>query len=310
MSYEYLWVEKYAPKTIDECILPVGIKKQFIDIRDSKKVPNMILSGPKGGGKTSTLLALSKELQRDILIINGSDERTIDVIRNKVKNYASTISLNPGKKILLIDEGDNMTNDAQLALRGCIEEFQKNCTFVFTCNNLNGIHEAIQSRCPPVIFKIPASEKSTLMNEFYKRILNILEMENVKCDDNKILVKFIVKHFPDFRKTIHLLETHSRSGVIGTNILAQVSDININTLFRCLKERKFFDVRKWIVENLDNDPNMILRKVYEGLEDVMEKHSIPAAILIIHDHMSANVVDNEINLLACFTKLMVDCEWL
>lgn len=310
MAYEYLWVDKYSPQKIEECILPEGIKKQFIDIRDSKQIPNMILAGSKGIGKTSCIYALAKELQRDMMMINGSDERTIDVIRNKVKNYASTVSLNPGKKILLIDEGDNMTHDAQLALRGCIEDLQKNCTFIFTCNNLNGIHDAIQSRCPPVIFKIPTKEKSVLMAEFYNRILRILENENVKCDDNRILVKFIAKHFPDFRRTIHLLETHSKSGVIGTNILAQVSDVNIASLFKCLKERRFTDVRKWVVENLENDPHMILRKIYEGLDNVMQNHSIPAAILIIHDHMTANVADNEINLLACLTKIMVECEWL
>jgi DNA polymerase III delta prime subunit len=310
MSYEYLWVEKYAPKSIDECILPEYIKTQFIDIRDSKKVPNMILSGPRGGGKTATILALAKELDRDIMMINGSDERTIDVIRNKVKNYASTISLNPGKKILLIDEGDNMTNDAQLALRGCIEEFQKNCSFIFTCNNLNGINEAIQSRCPPIVFKIPQKEKAILMGQFYQKILNILEQENITCEDNKILVHFIAKYFPDFRKTIHLLETHSKSGKISTNILAQVSDINIALLYKILKEKRFNDVRKWVVDNLENDPNIILRRVYDGLETVMEKPSIPAAILIIYDHMSSQVMDNEINLLACFTKIMVDCEWL
>lgn len=309
MAYEYLWVEKYSPKKIEDCILPEGIKKMFIDIRDSKQVPNMILAGTKGIGKSSVCFALSKELQRDMMIINGSDERTIDVIRNKVKNYASTISLNPGKKILLIDEGDNMTHDAQLALRGCIEEFQKNCTFIFTCNNLNGIHEAIQSRCPPIIFKIPTKEKSALMAEFYNRILEILNTENVKCDDNRILVKFVAKHFPDFRRTIHLLETHSKSGTIGTNILAQVADVNVSSLFKYLKEKRFNDVRKWVVENLENDPHAILRKVYDGLDNVMQNHSIPAAILIIHDHMTANVADNEINLLACFTKIMVDCEW-
>lgn len=310
MAYEFLWVEKYSPKTVDECILPDYIKKQFIDIRDSGKVPNMILAGPRGIGKTSGLIALAKELDRDIMIINGSDERTIDVIRNKVKNYASTISLNPGKKILLIDEGDNMTHDAQLALRGCIEEFQKNCSFVFTCNNLNGINEAIQSRCPPITFKIPSKEKAALMGQFYQRILDILKEENVTCDDNKILIHFIAKHFPDFRRTIHLLETHSKSGVIGTNILAQVSDVNVTLLYKLLKEKRFNDVRKWVVDNFENDPNIILRRVYDKLDDVMEKHSIPAAILIIHDHMNSSVMDNEINLLACFTKMMVDCEWL
>jgi replication factor C small subunit len=310
MAYEYLWVEKYAPQKIEDCILPAYIKTQFIEIRDSKQVPNMILNGPRGIGKTSAILALAKELNRDLMIINGSDERTIDVIRNKVKNYASTISLNEGKKILLIDEGDNMTHDAQLALRGCIEEFQRNCTFIFTCNNLNGINEAIQSRCPPITFKIPSDEKKNLMVEFYNRILSILEHEKVSCEDNRILVRFISKYFPDFRRTIHLLESHCKSGKLSTNILSQVSDVNLAALYKALKERRFNDVRKWIVENLDNDPAMLLRKIYDGLDNVMEKHSIPAAILIIYDHMNSNVMDNEINLLACLTKIMVDCEWL
>lgn len=310
MSYQYLWVEKYTPLTIEECILPEGIKKQFIDIRNSQQVPNMILAGERGVGKTSTVMALAKELERDLMIINGSDERTIDIIRNKVKNYASTVSLNPGKKILLIDEGDNMTNDAQLALRGCIEEFQKNCTFIFTCNNLSGIKEPIQSRCPPIVFKIPSNEKAKLMTEFYTRILKILEMENVTCDDNKILIKFINKHFPDFRRTIHLLEQNSKSGSIGTNLLAQVTEMNMAVLFRNLKECKFLDVRKWVVDNLENDPNVIFRKVYDGLDDVMDKQSIPAAILILYDHMNSSVMDNEINILACFSKIMMECEWL
>jgi DNA polymerase III delta prime subunit len=310
MAYEYLWVEKYAPQTVEECILPDGLKQYFIDIRDSQKIPNMILSGARGIGKTSVIFSLAKELDRDLMIINGSDERTIDVIRNKVKNYASTISLNPGKKILLIDEGDNLTNDAQLALRGCIEEFQKNCSFVFTCNNINGIHEAIQSRCPPITFVIPANERKKLMAQLFKRVIDILQQENVKCEDNNILVKFIARHFPDFRKTIHLLESYSKSGVIRSNILSQVSDVNITLLYKLLKEKKFVDVRKWIVDNMDNDPNILLRRVYDGLDDVMDKPSIPAAILTIHDHMNTNVVDNEINLLACFIKLMVDCEWL
>lgn len=310
MHYEYLWVEKYSPKTVEECILPQGIKKQFIDIRDSKKVPNMILAGPRGGGKSSLSICLAKELERDLMLINGSDERTIDVIRNKVKNYASSISLNPGKKILLIDEGDNMTNDAQLALRGCIEEFQSNCTFIFTCNNLNGINEAIQSRCPPVVFKIPTAEKSNLMLEFYNHVLNILKQENVQIQDEKIIKKFIVKYFPDYRRMIHLLETHSKSGIIGSNLLAQVADANIATLFRVLKEKRFNDVRKWVVENLENDRNTIFRRVYDGLDHVMEKHSIPAAILILYDHMSTSCGDNEVDLIACFTKIMVDCEWL
>lgn len=310
MRVDYCWVDRYSPKSIDECILPENIKTVFTDIKNSGTVPNMILAGEKGRGKTATIRALAIELDRDLMIINGSDERTIDIIRNKVKNYASTVSLNPGKKILLIDEGDNMTNDAQLALRGCIEEFQKNCTFIFTCNNLNAIKEPIQSRCPPIIYKIPAEEKTKLMTEFYKRVKTILEQENVMCDDDKILVKFVAKHFPDFRKTINLLQTYSKSGVIGTNILAQVSDINLAQLFRLLKEQRFTEVRKWVVDNLENEKNIILRKVFDGLDSVMAPPSIPVAILLLHKHMSTTTGDSEIDLIACFTEMMAECQWL
>lgn len=310
MRVDYCWVDRYSPKSISDCILPESIKKVFLDIRDSGSVPNMILAGEKGRGKTATIRALAMELNRDLMVINGSDERTIDIIRNKIKNYASTVSLNPGKKILLIDEGDNMTNDAQLALRGCIEEFQKNCSFIFTCNNLNGIKEPIQSRCPPLIFKIPADEKTKLMSEFYKRVMAILEQENVKCDDDKILVKFIAKHFPDFRKILNLLQTYSKSGNIGTNILSQVADINITQLFRLLKEQKFTEVRKWVVDNLENEKNIVLRKVFDGLDSVMAKQSIPVAILILHKHMSQTTMDSEIDLITCFTELMAECQWL
>jgi DNA polymerase III delta prime subunit len=291
MNKDFLFVEKYASKNVDECILPKSIKKVFLEIETSGKVPNMILSGSPGVGKTNLVKALAKSLDRDFMIINGSDERSIDVIRNKVKNYASTISLsNTGKKILLIDEGDNLTNDSQLALRAAIEELQHNCSFIFTCNYKNRIDPALQSRCPVIDFTIPSKEKPELASQFLKRINYILDQENIKLEDEKILTKILIKYFPDFRKILNVLQKHSNSGFIDSSILAQANDIKISTLYGYLKNKNFNEARKWVVENLDNDPSIVLRKFYDGLDSVMVKHSIPQAILIIHDHMSKNVV--------------------
>jgi DNA polymerase III delta prime subunit len=311
MSKNFLLVEKYASTNVEECILPKSIKKVFLDIEKSGKVPNMILAGPPGVGKTNLCKALANSLDRDFMIINGSDERSIDVIRNKVKSYASTLSLsNTGKKILLIDEGDNLTNDSQLALRAVIEELQHNCSFIFTCNYKNRIDPAIQSRCPVVDFTIPSKEKPELAKQFYNKILYILDKENIKYENPNLLSKLLIKYFPDFRRTLNVLQKYSTSGTIDSSILAQATDININSLYEYLKERNFTEVRKWVINNLDNDPNTILRKFYDGVDTVMVKHSIPQAILIIHDHMSKNVVDNEVNLIACFIKIMIECEWI
>lgn len=308
---DFLFVEKYASKNVGECILPKSIKKVFLEIEESGNVPNMILSGPPGIGKTNLIKALANSLDRDFMVINGSDERSIDVIRNKVKNYASTVSLsNTGKKILLIDEGDNLTNDSQLALRAAIEELQHNCSFVFTCNYKNRIDPALQSRCPVVDFTIPSKEKPELAAQFLKRIEEILDKENIKCENENVLTKLLIKYFPDFRRILNVLQKHSNSGFIDSSVLAQATDIKISALYDYLKNRNYNEVRKWVINNLDNDPNVILRKFYDGLESVMVKHSIPQAILIIHDHMSKNVVDNEINLIACFIKVMIECEWI
>jgi DNA polymerase III delta prime subunit len=311
MSKNFLFVEKYASKSVEECILPKSIKKVFLEIEKSGNVPNMILAGPPGVGKTNLCKALANSLDRDFMIINGSDERSIDVIRNKVKNYASTVSLsNTGKKILLIDEGDNLTNDSQLALRAAIEELQSNCSFIFTCNYKNRIDPALHSRCPVIDFVIPNKEKPELAKQFFDKIVYILEQENIKCENQNIISKLLIKYFPDFRRTLNVLQKYSNTGYIDTSVLAQATDIKISSLYEYLKNKNFTEVRKWVVDNLDNDPNMILRKFYDGLDNVMVKHSIPQAILIVHDHMGKNVVDNEVNLVACFIKIMIECEWI
>jgi len=306
MKKEFLFVESYAPSSIEDCILPDNLKKYFTDIKASGNVPNMILAGGSGCGKTSTIRALAADLDRDFMIINGSDERSIDVIRNKVKNYASTVSLSQsGKKILLIDEGDNLTHDAQLALRASLEELQGNCSVVFTCNYKNKLIQPLHSRCAVIDFTITSKEKPRIAAAFYKRVCNILDTEKITYE-SKVVVEVITKYFPDFRRTLNELQRYASSGTIDAGILAQVSDVKITSLVKHLKEKNFKEVRKWVVENLDNDPNIILRKVYDSLYENLIPQSIPEAILVIADYQykSAFVVDNEINLLACLIELM------
>lgn len=306
MNKEFLFVETYAPKSINDCILPDNLKSYFTDIRDTGNIPNMILSGNSGCGKTSTIKALANELKRDFMIINGSDERSIDVIRNKVKNYASTVSLSQtGKKVLLIDEGDNLTHDAQLALRASIEELQGNCVFIFTCNYKNKIIPALHSRCAVIDFTITSKEKPKIAAAFFKRICGILDKEKISYE-SKVLVEVVSKHFPDFRRILNEIQRYASGGIIDSGILAQVSDVKISNLINAMKEKNFKEVRRWVIENLDNDPNIIIRKIYDALYDNLVPQSIPEAILIIaeYQYKSAFVCDNEINLLACLIELM------
>jgi DNA polymerase III delta prime subunit len=311
MNSDFIFVEKYAPQKVEQCILPQSIKDFFIDVRNSGKVPNMILSGPPGIGKTSTIKALANELDRDFMVINGSDERSIDIIRNKVKNYASTLSLsNTGKKILLIDEADNLTNDAQLALRASIEELQTNCTFVFTCNYKNKLIPPLHSRAAVIDFSIPTKEKPKLAAEFMKRINEILTTEKIEYDTSAI-VGLINKYFPDFRRTLNEIQRYSSGGKVDSGILANVADIKVSNLVDFMKNKNFTEVRKWVIQNMDNDPNIVLRKVYDTLYEYALESTIPAAILIIskYQYRSAFVADNEINLLACLTEVMCEVEW-
>ena len=298
---------------MEEVILPKDLKNLFIGIRDSGKTSHMTLAGPKGCGKTSTIKALAKELNVDFMMINGSKERSIDTIRTTVESYASSVSMySSGKKILLIDEADNLTQDAQKAFLGVIEATQKNCIFVLTCNYPNRIDPAVLSRCPIINFKFPKEEKPQLLADFYTSILKILEENKIKVDDKKVVAKLVAKYFPDFRRTLNILQQYSASGEINSSVLAQVSDIKVSTLYKAMKEKNFGEVRKWAINNLDNDATMVLRSVYDGLEGVMKPYSIPAAILIIHEHMACNVMDNEVNLITCFIKLMMEdaIEWL
>ena len=310
---DFIWVEKYRPKTIEECILPEHIKKTFKDFLSMGEIPNILLYGPPGIGKTTVAKALCDELGVDYYVINGSDEgRFLDTVRNTAKNFASTVSLSSeaNHKVIIIDEADNTSKDVQLLLRAFTEEFSSNCRFIFTCNFKNRIIEPLQSRCSAVEFGIKGKEKQKLAGQFFKRIISILEIENIKYD-KKVLAELINKHFPDWRRVLNECQRYSISGEIDSGILAKIEEINVNDLIKSLKEKNFPQVRQWVVDNLDNDPSVLLRYVYDALFDALEGPGIAAAVLIIarYQYQIAFVADQEINILAALTEIMVECNF-
>ena len=310
---DFIWVEKYRPKTIEECILPENIKKTFRDFLNTGEIPNMLLAGPPGVGKTTVAKALCNELGADFYVINGSDEgRFLDTVRNNAKNFASTVSLSSEAKhkVIIIDEADNTGNDVQLLLRAFIEEFANNCRFIFTCNYKNKILEPLHSRCAVVEFGIKGKEKAQIASQFFKRLNDILEQERVEAD-KKVLAELINKHFPDWRRVLNECQRYSVSGKIDTGILATFTDVSINDLTKNLKEKNYPAVRKWCVDNLDNDPAILLRRIYDALYSSLKNASIPAAVLIIarYQYQIAFVADQEINLLAALTEIMLECEF-
>jgi DNA polymerase III delta prime subunit len=305
-----LWVEKYRPARIEDCILPDGIKETFQEFVKRKEIPNLLLSGTAGVGKTTVAKALCNEVGCDYIIINGSDESGIDVLRNKIKNYASSVSLMGGRKVVIIDEADYLNpNSTQPALRGAIEEFASNCSFIFTCNFKNRIIDPIHSRCSVIDFKINGS-KPKLATQLFKRIENILSQEKVEYD-KEVVAAVITKHFPDNRRILNELQRYSVGGVIDKGILASVSDIQLADLLRALKEKDFASARKWVTNNLDNDPARIFRKLYDSLYESLKPQSVPQLVLILakYQYQAAFVADSEINLIACLTEIMVDCEF-
>jgi DNA polymerase III delta prime subunit len=313
MNSDFLWVAKYAPKTIEDCILPESTKKTFQDFLNKGEIPNMLLAGPPGIGKTTVAKALCNELGVDVYVINGSDEgRFLDTVRNNAKNFASTVSLSSTAKhkVVIIDEADNTGNDVQLLLRAFIEEFAGNCRFIFTCNYKNKIIEPLHSRCAVIDFSIKGKEKTALAGSFFKRLQNILDAEGVEFDQ-RVLAELINKHFPDWRRVLNECQRYSVGGKIDSGILAAFSDIAVNDLLQNLKEKNFPEVRKWVVANMDNDTTVLLRRIYDALYSALENNSIPAAVLVLakYQYQSAFVADQEINMLACLTELMVECEF-
>jgi DNA polymerase III delta prime subunit len=313
MTSEFLFVEKYRPQVIDDCILPDDTKKTFKEFVEKGEIPNLLLSGPPGIGKTTIAKALCNELGADFYVINGSDEgRFLDTVRNQAKNFASTVSLTGSSKhkVIIIDEADNTGNDVQLLLRANIEAFYSNCRFIFTCNYKNKIIEPLHSRCAVIDFTIKGKQRVQLAGSFFQRLQTILDQEKIEYDQ-KVLAELVSKHFPDFRRVLNECQRYATGGKIDAGILASFSDISVNELVKNLKEKNFPEVRKWVVSNLDNDASHLLRRIYDACYDCLSPQSIPAAVLVIakYQYQCAFVADQEINLLAALTEIMCECEF-
>jgi DNA polymerase III delta prime subunit len=307
---QMLWTEMFRPQTVQECILPDRLKKPFQEYVNQKTIPNLLLAGGPGVGKTTVAKAMCKEIGCDFLVINGSDESGIDTFRTKIKNYASSMSLSGGRKVIIIDEADYLNpNSTQPALRNAIEEFAANCSFIFTCNYKNRIIEPLHSRCAVIDFSLKNGEKAKMAGQFFKRIQTILQSEKVDYDE-PVVAELVKKHFPDFRRVLNELQRYSQFGKIDTGILAQISEVSINEVVRFIASKDFASIRKWVGSN-DIDSNTLFRKLYDSLYDVLKPASVPQAVLILADYQykAAFVADQEINIVACLTELMVDCEF-
>jgi DNA polymerase III delta prime subunit len=312
MSGEYLWVEKFRPKTVSDCILPDRIKKVFQSYVDTANIPNLMLTGSAGVGKTTVAMAMCEEIGLNYMFINSSEERGIDMLRTKIRGYASTISLTGGRKVIILDEADYLTPDAQAALRGAVEEYSENCSFIFTCNFKSRLLDALHSRCSVIDFSLKADEKPRMASQLFQRLSTILINQKVEYD-KQVLIKIVEKFFPDYRRTLNELQRYSSGGSIDAGTLAQISDVRkIADLVGYLKEGNFAEMRKWVVTNSDIEPSRIYRKVYDSLYEYFKPASIPQAVVILarYQYQSAFVADQEINLVACLTEIMVDCEYV
>jgi len=303
---EFLWVEKYRPNDVQSCVLPKQLKKTLLEFVAAGELPNVTFSGGPGIGKTTAAKALLDELGLTYMMVNGSEESGIDVLRTKIKNFASTVSLHGGRKYLILDEADYLNpQSTQPALRGFIEEFSANCGFILTCNYVNRIIPALISRCPTYDFSIPKDEKQELAGDFFKHSLEILKEENVNFEP-KAVAALVQKHFPDWRRVLNELQRYSVSGNIDAGILVNIQSDNIKELMGHMKRKEFTDVRKWVVNNLDNDPVRLFRSLYDSLYDCVDGSTIPHVVVILgeYQYKSAFVADQEINTLACLTEIM------
>ena len=305
-----LWTEKHRPKRIEDCILPERLKKPFQEYVNQGSIPNLLLAGGAGVGKTTVAKAMCEEIGCDYMVINGSDESGIDTFRTKIKNYASSMSLTGGRKVIIIDEADYLqANSTQPALRNAMEEFAANCSFIFTCNYKSKLIQPLHSRCAVIDFSLKGDEKSSMASQFFKRIQGILQSEEVVYDD-KVIAEVIKKHFPDFRRVLNELQRYSQFGKIDVGILSQIENVQIDEVIKYIKAKDFSAIRKWVATT-GLDANVVFRQIYDALYEVMKPHSIPQAVLIIADYQykSAFVADPEINLVACLTELMANCEY-
>jgi len=311
MNDVMLWVEKYRPSKISECILTDDLKKTFQTFVDEGKIPNLLLTGGPGVGKTTVAKAMLEELGATYMMINGSEESGIDVLRNKIKNFASTVSMDGNRKFVILDEADYLNpQSTQPALRGFIEEFHKNCGFILTCNFKNRIIDPLHSRCSVVEFRIPTTEKPKLAGEFFKRVQTILGEEGVQYQP-KAVASIVEKYFPDWRRVLNKLQRYSVSGMIDSGILVNISETNMKDLTTFLKEKDFKSIRKWVANNLDNDPARMYRKVYDALYEDIQPQTVPHLVLATADYSykSAFVADQEINMLAFMIEIMTQVQF-
>lgn len=310
LNDEFLWSQKYRPQTVKDCILPERLKTVFQDYVNDKYIPNLMLTGTAGVGKTTVAVAMCEEIGLDYMFINSSEERGIDTLRTKIKSYASTISFGGGRKVIILDEADYITPEAQAALRGAIEEFSNNCTFIFTCNFKSRLIEALHSRCSVIDFSLQNGERPKMAAAFFKRLSEILKTENVVFDKN-VLIKIVEKFFPDYRRTLNELQRYASNGSIDAGMIAQINEVkNLTSLIKNIKEKNFSEMRKWVVTNSDIDPSRVFRKIYDGLYEYLKPESIPQAVVILakYQYQAAFVADQEINLVACLTEIMIECE--
>ena len=307
----FLWVEKYRPDNINACVLPNELKDTFSEFVKDKHIPNLILSGGSGVGKTTVAKSMVHQIGSTYMMINGSEESGIDILRTKIKNFASTVSLEGGRKYIILDEADYLNpQSTQPALRGFMEEFHKNCGFILTCNYKNRLIPPLQSRCSVVDFVIPNKQRPKLAQDFFKSVTNILNQENVKYD-KKVVLELITKYFPDWRRILNELQRYSASGKIDAGLLVNLQEVQIHDLMVSLKKKEFTKVREWVVQHIDNDPIRIYRLIYDSLYDSVDSSTIPHAVVCIGDYCykSSLVADQEINLLACLTELMAQCKF-
>jgi DNA polymerase III delta prime subunit len=311
MRDEFLWVEKYRPKTIDECILPEGLKETFRSFVEQKDIPNLILAGGAGVGKTTVARAMLEQIEADYIVINGSLHGNIDTLRNDIMQFASTVSFTGNRKYVILDEADYLNpNSTQPALRNFMEEFSRNCGFILTCNFPNRIIDPLHSRCSVVEFKISKDDLPKLAMQFMKRVINVLNTERINFDKS-VVAELITKHVPDWRRVLNELQRYSVNGSIDTGIFVNISDANFKSLINHLKAKDFNEMRKWVAENSDSDTTTLFRKLYDTSHDYVKKNSIPELVLILaeYQYKAAFVADPEINLVAAFTRIMIDIEF-
>jgi DNA polymerase III delta prime subunit len=307
---EYLYVEKYRPHKIEDCILPDRLKSVFQEYVTKGDIPNLMLTGTAGCGKTTVAKAMCEEIGCNFLFINSSDERGIDTLRTKIKGYASTVSLTGGRKVIILDEADYLTPEAQAGLRGAIEEFSENCSFIFTCNFKARLIDALHSRCSVIDFALKGDEKSKMAMQMFKRLANILTEEGITYDKD-VLGKIVQRYFPDYRRTLNELQRYSTSGNIDAGVLSQVESVRkLDDLIKALKDKDFSTMRKWVVNNSDIDQSRIFRSIYDNLCTYLKPESVPMAVVTLakYQYQAAFVADQELNLVACLTELMVEVE--